>query len=103
AASKTDSDIVISIVHHPSNWLNPAAHLAFRNAVQESSDFLFTGHEHTLGGQVIAPFRGSNLIHFESGPFQPTDSGESEFGILHIDMDARTWSHEDFAWSKGAY
>lgn len=52
---------------------------------------------------MIAPFRGSNLIHFESGPFQPTDSGESEFGILHIDIDSRNWRHEDFSWSHGAY
>jgi hypothetical protein len=56
ATAKTDSDIVISIVHHPSNWLSPSAYQGFRRAVQETSDFLFTGHEHTLGGQVIAPF-----------------------------------------------
>ena len=103
ATAKTDSDIVISIVHHPSNWLSPSAYQGFRRAVQENSDFLFTGHEHTLGGQVIASFGGSNLIHFESGPYQPADSGDSEFGILHIDLDNRTWKHEDFKWTEGSY
>lgn len=103
AGAKTDADVVISLVHHPSNWLNPASHLAFRKAVQETSDFLLTGHEHTLGGQVIAPFGSSKLVHFEGGPLQPTDSGESEFGILHIDLESRTWRREEFSWSEGAY
>jgi len=103
ASAKTDSDIVISIVHHPTNWLNPAAYQDFRRAVQANSDFLFTGHEHTLGGQVIAPLTGSHLIHFESGPYQPPNSGDSNFGILHLDMEQGTWRHEDFKWSAGAY
>jgi len=103
ASAKTDSDVVISIVHHPANWLNPAAHGLFRTTVQQHSDFLFTGHEHMTGGQIVAPFSGSNLIHFESGPFQPTDSGDSVFGILHLDLQKRKWKHEDFIWSRGAY
>jgi predicted MPP superfamily phosphohydrolase len=103
AGLQTDSDIVLTIVHHPSNWLSPSAHHSFRRVVQQSSDFLFTGHEHSLGGQVISTFQGSSLVHFESGPLQPLNSGESEFGILHIDLESRTWSHDDFAWSNGGY
>jgi predicted MPP superfamily phosphohydrolase len=103
AAQPTDADVVITLVHHPSNWMNPGTHASFRRVVQETSDFLFTGHEHTIGGQIIAPFDRSSLVHFESGPLQPVDSGTSEFGILHIDLDKGTWTHEDFAWSKGAY
>jgi predicted MPP superfamily phosphohydrolase len=102
-SAKTDSDVVISMVHHPANWLHPSAYQDFRSAVQTNSDFLFTGHEHTVGGQVIAPFSGSNLIHFESGPYQPADSGESEFGILHLDLEQRSWKHEEFKWLAGAY
>jgi len=103
ASSKTDSDVVISIVHHPANWLSPSAYQDFRRVVHENSDFLFTGHEHTLGGQVIASFTGSHLIHFESGPYQPSNSGESEFGILHLDLEQGTWRHEDFKWTEGGY
>ena len=43
------------------------------------------------------------MVHFESGPLQPVESGQSEFGILHIDLEERTWRHEDFVWSQGAY
>ena len=103
AASPTDSDVVITIVHHPFNWLNPADYQDFRRAVQKTSDFLFTGHEHTVGGSVISPFGGSELVHFESGPYQPTDSGSSEFGILHLDLEDKTWRHESFTWSAGSY
>jgi hypothetical protein len=103
ASAPTDSDVVIALAHHPSNWLDPASHHSFRATVQQNSDFLFTGHEHTTGGQIIVPFNGSNLIHFESGPFQPTDSGESEFGILHLDLGMRKWKHEKYRWSNGGY
>ena len=103
ASEKTDSDVVVSIVHHPFNWLNTGAYQSFRRAIQDHSDFLFTGHEHSLGGQIIASFAGSHLIHFESGPYQPPDSGHSDFGILHIDLHKGTWSHEDFTWSEGSY
>jgi hypothetical protein len=103
ASAKTDSDVVISAVHHPSHLLNPTASQAFRKVVQENSDFLFTGHEHTVGGQVIAPFTGTSLIHFEGGPYQPSASGDSEFGILHLDLETKAWRHEEFRWSKGAY
>jgi hypothetical protein len=103
ASAPTDSEVVISIVHHPSNWLDPATHNLFRTTVQQISDFMFTGHEHATGGQIIASFNGTNLIHFESGPFQPTDSGESEFGILHIDLAKRKWKHDNYRWSNGAY
>ena len=103
ANAKTDSDVVISLVHHPHNWMSPTAYQGFRKAVQVTSDFLFTGHEHVTGGQVIIPFGGSHLIHFESGPYQPADSGDSEFGILHLDLLERTWQHEGFKWSGGSY
>ncbi|WP_263375549.1 metallophosphoesterase [Granulicella aggregans] len=103
ASEKTDADVVISLVHHPSNWLNPISHQSFRRAVQESSDILITGHEHLQGGQVVAPFSGSHLVHFESGAYQPHDSGESAFGIIHLDLDSRTSRHEEFRWSTGSY
>jgi hypothetical protein len=103
SSAKSDSDVVISMVHHPANWMGPAAYQQFRRAVQESSDFLFTGHEHNVGGQVISPFGGSQLIHFESGPYQPANSGDSDFGILHIDLSKRLWRQESFTWHSGFY
>jgi hypothetical protein len=103
ASELTDSDLVVSLIHHPINWLNPSVYQSFRRAIQKTTDFLLTGHEHAMGGQVISPFEGSSLVHLESGPLQPTDSGDSEFCILHIDLDARVWRKEDFWWSNGGY
>jgi len=103
ASMRTDSDVVISVVHHPSNWLNPAVHNLFQTSVRQNSDFLITGHEHITGGEIVTPLSGTSLIHFESGPFQPIDSGESEFGILHVDFENRRWKHDNYRWSHGAY
>jgi predicted MPP superfamily phosphohydrolase len=103
AATQTDSDVVISLVHHPYNWLNPVSYQSFRRAIQETSDFLFTGHEHTQGGQIVSSFAGGQLVHFESGPYQPPTSGQSEFSILHLDFDNNTWRREAFAWSEGSF
>ena len=103
AAEKADCDVVISLLHHPFNWIGPATYQRFRKAVQQSSDFLLTGHEHSVGGQIVEPFVGGRLAHCESGPFQPTMSGESEFCIIHLDLSARNWHREAFAWQNGSY
>jgi len=103
ANAKTDSDVVISLIHHPNNWLSVSTYQAFKKAMQENSDFLFTGHEHVQQGQTVSTFSGSQLIHFENGSYQPHNSGESEFGIVHLDLDARRWRREEFKWSEGAY
>ncbi len=103
AADRTDCDVVISLLHHPFNWIGPATYQRFRKAVQQGSDFLLTGHEHSAGGQIIEPFAGARLVHCESGPFQPSMSGESEFCIIHLDLDARNWRREAFAWQNGSY
>ena len=34
AAEKTDCDVVISLLHHPFNWIGPATYQRFRKAVQ---------------------------------------------------------------------
>jgi predicted MPP superfamily phosphohydrolase len=103
AAQKTSCDAVISLIHHPFNWMDINAYQSFRKSIQLSSDFLLTGHEHSEGGQVIAPFDGGKLIHLESGPYQPRLSGESHFCIIHLDLGTRQWRREAFSWQSGAY
>lgn len=101
ATQPTDCDAVISLIHHPFNWMNSTAYQSFRKAIQRGSNFLLTGHEHSQGGQIVQPFDGGRLIHLESGPFQPYMSGESHFCIIHLDLGAKQWRREAFAWQAG--
>ena len=40
------ADLMLTLFHHPYNWLEPINGKAFRKQVEQSSDIILTGHEH---------------------------------------------------------
>lgn len=86
----------LTIMHHPSNWLNPNNKREFDKIIMKNTDILLTGHEHgdeknNLNGVYI--FEGGVLN--ESG-----NSDESSFRILTYDEQIRQLEVIDFKWSK---
>jgi 3',5'-cyclic AMP phosphodiesterase CpdA len=46
----THANICASVFHHPYNWLDANNYRALKDAVEQTSDLVFTGHEHSAGG-----------------------------------------------------
>jgi predicted MPP superfamily phosphohydrolase len=46
------SDLVVSLFHHPYNWLESVNARAFRTSIERNSDLILTGHEHEFDQYV---------------------------------------------------
>ena len=56
-----ETDLSIAIFHHPYNWLDSNNYRTVKDAVEQTSDLVFTGHEHQFGGGIVERFSGENL------------------------------------------
>jgi len=87
--SKASEDVVISIYHHPSNWLEPVCSRTFRNKIEAISDIVLTGHEHVVDRRQTNSDRGQNLT-LEGGALQEnSDPSLSEFNVLILNTNTK--------------
>lgn len=86
--SKLETDIRISVMHHPLNWLNQASYRDFRSSLRSISNFIITGHEH-LGNVVNHDdIESGETIIIEGCVLQEgKDLKTSSFGIITLDLE----------------
>lgn len=81
---RKDALVNISLMHHPTHWLEPNNKREFENRVKDASDIIFSGHEHeaTITSQVS---KEAETVLIESGVLQQNDNEElSSFSQLDI-------------------
>lgn len=87
-----NSDLVISVFHHPFNWLEQSSYQKFKPNVRAMSDFIITGHEHNgLAVDTNDNISGSCVL-LESDSFFD-ENKNSAFGILLIDFNNKDYTH----------
>ena len=90
----------ITVMHHPSNWLNPDNKREFDDLIRKNTDVLLTGHEHG-NEEYKLESRKSGLYVFEGGVLnEEGDSDTSSFRILIYDSDKKELSATDFHWNS---
>jgi predicted MPP superfamily phosphohydrolase len=97
------SDLVISLVHHPSNWLDPINARSFSQALRRNSDFILSGHEHASSSYQRSRVGEEVIQVLEAGALQDEFSGESEFAILQVDTTTNRFRHDQFVFQAGHY
>ncbi|UJF16769.1 metallophosphatase family protein (plasmid) [Jeotgalibaca sp. MA1X17-3] len=91
-----NSCLNITVMHHPSNWLNPDNKREFDKIILKNSDILLTGHEH---GDEENNLNGIHI--FEGGVLNESMNPDiSSFRIMIYDTDSKTVSVTDFRWNK---
>jgi hypothetical protein len=71
----TCSDVVVSLIHHPSNWLDPVNARAFWQSLRRNSDFILSGHEH-VSSSYTRQSEGEEVVRLlEAGALQDPHSG----------------------------
>jgi hypothetical protein len=102
-SQRPHDDVVISVFHHPTNWLTPNCGREFRKRMEEISDIALTGHEHVLDARQIQSTHG-DASYVEGGALQESAyPNVSEFNVLILDTAIKRRRHIVFSWTGHGY
>ncbi len=98
------SALAITMLHHPYNWFEPNNARALRKLLEESSDIILTGHEHSASTYTKTGLTGEKNEYIEGGVLQEnTDPSSSGFNAIVIDIDAESQEIHTFVWDGDLY
>jgi len=99
-----NSAVAITAIHHPYNWFEPDNARALRKLLEESSDVILTGHEHSSSTYTKTGLTGEQNEYIEGGVLQETeDAASSSFNVVVIDLKSETQEVHHFAWTGELY
>src|SRR6476660_2681627 len=82
-----ESALTIACFHHPLHWFQPEVVRSFRNHIENTADFYFTGHEHIATESMKSDLRGNFTYYIEGDVLQDSDSkSNSGYNIISIDL-----------------
>jgi hypothetical protein len=97
-------DLVISLFHHPYNWLEPNNSRLFRGAIEANSDIVVTGHEHVPGAFIKREIiTDSGQYYFEGGALVDGSASRSSFLVLTINLEGAEFEATRFDWNGNLY
>lgn len=97
------ADLSISLLHHPSHWLEPNQKRLFDNLLKLNSDIIISGHEHTLTNTRNDDFNENDTILFEASALQTGNPDESSFSVIKINLEKSVLSKNDYHWESKLY
>jgi hypothetical protein len=83
------ADLVVSVLHHPYNWLHPDNARQVRRALEPASDFIITGHEHDGDHYNRADAEG-RTEYYEGGVLQGDALADSSFNLILVNLGDET-------------
>ena len=100
-AEQGDSDLVISVFHHPYGWLEPGNSREFRKRIESQSDLVLTGHEHDGDSYTRVTRTGDETGYVEGAPLQAhTETG---FNVILLNLSANTYQIYPYRWLNEMY
>jgi Calcineurin-like phosphoesterase len=102
---ESQASVVISLFHHPYNWLEGSNARQFREHIEQSSDLVFTGHEHDADMYTRTnAFYESNADYYEGACLQSSSGvAESAFNVVAIDTGAARRRFHAIKWNGALY
>jgi Calcineurin-like phosphoesterase len=101
--AKNSAAVSIGIQHHPGNWLRPDCAREFRRRLESITDFIMTGHEHTLDKREIHSQESDNT-YLEGGVLQESGNPKiSEFYAVLIETETKKQRILGFSWDGESY
>jgi hypothetical protein len=93
-----DGDLIISLLHHPYNWLEASQARMFRHRIEDTSDIILTGHEHEAEVRTHSNQERQLTHYVEQDVLQDHSSSRSGFNVVLIDLDSQSWRVITFSW-----
>ncbi len=105
--SNNNGELIISIFHHPLNWLSPNTQNNNKSRFEEhlinTSNIVLYGHEHDKGQSKNIYKKGNNVLFVEAKAFQKEKSNETGFGYLEIDLLNKNTRSQIYSWNFDKY
>lgn len=94
------TDYVVSVFHHPYNWMPSATFRRFKTLVEESSDLVLTGHEHEADHFQKYSFKSHEVNDYlEGAVFQENDRDDrAGFHAVYINLQSQKQRTLSFTW-----
>jgi hypothetical protein len=94
AKLQPESDLRISVLHHPLNWYSQSNYRAFRTFLHRRSDFILTGHEHQAAASEVEDSAEGKSIYIEGEALQTANHAHSAFNVLLINTETKEYRCE---------
>ncbi|RMR05308.1 metallophosphoesterase [Pseudomonas syringae group genomosp. 3] len=79
----------LAMIHHPLNWYCQATYHPMRRALKAHCNVILSGHEHSIGSEVISDLNGSTLM-LEAPALQPHEENlTAQFSCLLFETDQK--------------
>ncbi len=96
-------DAVVSLLHHPFNWIEPVNSKALRREIEKRSDIVLTGHEH-VGDQFTKKGASGTINEYlEGAVLQETGADNSGFYAMLLDLETRQRRVQLYSWQGDHY
>jgi hypothetical protein len=97
-------EYIVSIFHHPYNWLSQYNVRTFRKHIDATSDLILTGHEHDADNYAKYTRRGESMMYLEGPAFQEDGSTDySGFNAIWVDLVAQQQKVITFGWNESLF
>lgn len=103
-AYQNSNSFSISVLHHPLNWFDPQISRELKYKLEENSDIILTGHEHTAGASQKIDMLKDQEVSFLEGGVLIDRSGklESSFNCVKIDLTKSEYQLQVVEYNRGA-
>jgi len=100
-----DSDLVVTVFHHPYTWLQADISIQFRAVVENSSEIVLTGHQHVEHAYDKHTTIANQHIFYSEGEVLQTsnDTQQSGFRAILLDLPKRARRIVTYRWKDTLY
>jgi hypothetical protein len=103
--SNENYDLTIAMFHHPLHWIKHTSLRNFVEMINDTSNIVLTGHEHTHSASKRSKIDGAEHTEYiEAGSLQDLkDENESSFNFIMIDFEHKAHTITEFSWEGAMY
>ncbi len=99
-----EAAVVITMLHHPYNWLGNENARALRDRLESNSDIILTGHEHVGSRYQKVTAHGPLNEYLEGWVLQDNYKDESShFSVIELDLEAKKQKITHFSYLDNLY
>lgn len=99
-ASENGDEFVLTLMHHPLNWLAPMNARDVRARLQRTPGLILTGHEHAYAAITQTDDTGVSVLRIEGATLQGHKEEPSGFNAILVDTERREFRVAANEWAR---